>query len=194
MPSTDAELIAQFKNGDPSAFDTLVLRYQPQIMALVSHIMHSPDQVEDIAQDVFLRAYRGLARFRGDSSFATWITRIAVNMCASELRRRKIRETFRLPAQDTASEPQPLRKLQKAEERLWVQEALDRLSSRHRIVAALFYIEELSCEEISQIVGCSRGTVKSRLFHARKRLRRLLLPYYRDAEPLFQALDERDRP
>ena len=194
MQPTDATLVRRFQEGDPTAFDALVLRYQPRILRLVTHILHSAQDAEDIAQEVFLRAYRGLPRFRGDASFETWLTRITVNTCARELRRRRLRKSLMLPLRDVPQKPQLLANLEKEEEQRLVHDTLKRLSPRHRIVLSLYYLEELSCEQIAAILGCSCGTIKSRLYHARKRLRKLLLPYYADARPIFRTLDERDAP
>ena len=180
IPETDENLVRRCQAGDNSAFDQLVYKYQELVFRLAYRIVGSYADVEEIAQEVFLRAYRGIKNFRGDAAFSTWLTRIAVNYCIKTLNGRKPEMLFeRLTSlislskealQDTAVE--------REEQRVMVRRALERLPPKHKAVIVLLYFEERSCEEIAEILECSIGTVKSRLYHARQKLKELLTPYF----------------
>jgi RNA polymerase sigma-70 factor, ECF subfamily len=179
----DAELARRAAEGDTSAFGQLVARYQRPMAAVVSRMTRRSDDVDDIVQELFLRAWRGLPRFRGESQFSTWLYRIAVNTAIKHKQRARPELTQALPTEETggglaelrsSEESDPESLAQRGERDHLLREAVLRLPEKQRVVVQLHYFEGKSCEEISQIVGCSIGTVWSRLHYACKRLRSVL--------------------
>ena len=181
---TDERLVQSCQAGDSTAFDCLARRHQKLVFRLIYRIVGKDADIEDIAQEVFLRAYKGLDKFRGDAAFSTWLTRITVNYCLKVLNQRKTKPLLeRLTsfiAWSKESTQQSVVELQ--EQRAVVKQALERLSPKHKAAIVLLYFEEYSCEEIAEILGCSVGTVKSRLYHARIKLKKLLSPYFFEGE------------
>lgn len=179
----DAELARRAAEGDASAFSLLVARYQRPMAALVSRMARNGDDVDDIVQELFLRAWRGLPRFRGESQFSTWLYRIAVNTAIKHRGKAKTDTLQAVSAEDLAGgveqvrasdETDPYAQAQRAERELRLRQAVAKLPEKQRVVVQLHYFEGKSCEEIAQIVGCSIGTVWSRLHYACKRLRSVL--------------------
>ena len=177
MPPQDENyLIQQFKDGDPSTFEWIVLKYQDKIYNLCRYLLGNPQDAEDAAQDVFIKAYRKLKDFRPESSLYTWLYRIGVNTCLDH--KRKFRpEPFKdqSMAEDLPSaEPSPERRYQSKEIGQTIQSALEQLSKKSRAVIVLKEVEGLSYEEIAEVLKTSIGTIKSRISRAREELRRLL--------------------
>jgi len=179
-----SELVHRAKEGDDEAFGMLVEQYQDKIYGYVSRMLHDPEEAEDVAQEVFIRAYQNLAGFREAASFPTWLYRIATNLAIDAARSRKSRwgETVSLdePAETDAGEisrqlPGDRRgtvsQVESSHLQQIVAEAIAQLSAKLRTVIMLYDIEGLSYEEIAQVLGCPVGTVKSRLFNARSQLR-----------------------
>ncbi len=185
---SDAELVRRVKAGDKSAFDPLVQKYQNKIINLISRYVKDPNAARDVAQEAFLKAYRGLEKFRGDSAFYTWLYRIAINTAKNYL----VSENRRVPdvGVDAAEAEQfgdneplhekasPERMLLTDEIRQVVMDTIESLPDDLRTAIMLRELEGLSYEEIAQAMGCPIGTVRSRIFRAReaidKRLRPLL--------------------
>jgi RNA polymerase sigma-70 factor (ECF subfamily) len=172
----ESDLVKQFKNGDPSAFEEIVRKYQNRIYNLCRYMLQGPGDAQDAAQDVFLKAYRALKDFRPDSSIYTWIYRIAVTTCL-DYRRKSRRELFRSEplTEDLASaehSPHQLYESRKITES--VQLALQKLPEKLRAAIVLREMEGLSYEEIAEVLHTSVGTVKSRIWRAREQLRHLL--------------------
>ena len=176
---TDEELLAQSLDGDLSAFEVIVNRYKDRLYNFVLRFVKDQQTAEDIVQDTFLRAYRNRESFQAVAKFSTWIYTIAGNLAKSELRRRKrwrflsigvqnedTGATFELP--DTSATPDSNTETMLAESR--IQEAISRLPDRYREAVILRDIEGLDYDEISQIIGCPLGTVKSRINRGRLRL------------------------
>ena len=168
--SLDAALVVQAKQGDPHAFDELVYRHQEAVMNLARRIVADTDAAQDILQEVIIKAYRSLERFRGEASFATWLYRIAINETRAHLRREKRRahghEQLAERLQGTGHadvDDGPLMLL------------LQELPEKHRVTLALFYLQELSLAEIARTMGAPLGTVKAWLSRGRKKLRELAL-------------------
>lgn len=174
---TDAQLVRRVQKGDKGAFDLLVLKYQHKIVNLVMRYVRDPDQALDISQEAFLKAYRALPRFRGDSAFYTWLYRIAVNTAKNYLaaqRRRPLDveldlqdpEQFDLHAKlkevDTPEGVVLSRELHETVER-----AIDALPDDLRTAIVLRELDGMSYEEIAQTMDCPVGTVRSRIFRAR---------------------------
>ena len=185
----DAALIRRFHAGDESAFVEIVGRYRERIFAIALALLRNRADAEEIAQDTFIRAHRGLARFRGDSSLATWLHRIAVNLARNRywyfFRRRRhatlsldcalgddSEATFTdLVAADT---PDPSREAATGEFAALVDACMQKLEARHREILTLRNLLHRSYDEIAQTLGLNVGTVKSRIARARENLRRLL--------------------
>jgi RNA polymerase sigma-70 factor (ECF subfamily) len=168
----ESDLIERFKKGDRSAFEAIVLRHQDRIYNLCRYMLRDPRDAQDAAQDVFLKAYRGLKDFRPESSLYTWIYRIAVTTCL-DYRRKLRREVLRGEplTEDLPSDEAFTERLDDAKEiSESIRKALQKLPEKLRAAIVLREIEELSYEEIAQVVHTSVGTVKSRISRAREQL------------------------
>jgi RNA polymerase sigma-70 factor (ECF subfamily) len=189
----DLELVERFKRGDRRAFDELVTKHYQRVCNILLHTIGASPNIEDLAQEVFIKAYYAIRRYRGDSAFSTWLYRIAVNVALDELRREKRRRIFTFArageheltenavtgSTDRGDRADVLLEQNELYETL--QGALKKIPKKHRVVFTLREIEGFSYAEIAEMVSCSIGTVKSRLFHARLKLRRYLEPYLRES-------------
>lgn len=174
------DLLARARQGDLSAFDQLITLHREKIYMQNCYMVQNPEDALDLTQDTFLRAWKSLDRFDGKVPFLAWVRRIATNVSIDLCRRRKRRPQTELelgPMRiDAASRTTPSSGevpgsgLDRREIRRRIDVALETLSPDHRAVIILREIEELSYEEIARHLGCSQGTVMSRLFHARKKL------------------------
>jgi len=184
----DEALVGAFQSGNKLAFNDLVLRHKDHIFSLCYRFLGDYQEAEDCTQDAFIKVYRSLKRFRFESSFYTWLYRIAVNTCKNRLksvRYRKIRKSISLNNPETSyenhrsiqiedEEKSPMAELEKKERMRLIQKAIDSLSTEQKSVLILRDIEGLSYEEIVSITGCRLGTLKSRLARARHGLRERL--------------------
>ncbi len=184
----DLEKVREAQAGDRSAFDYLVERHKDIVYAVAYRFARDPDLALDLSQDVFIRAYRGLKSFKGRSSFSTWLYRIAMNTCIDYTRKRsRSVDSQTVPEEvadyagsetiDAAGPREPDDVALSGELGEQIQKAIDALPSYHKSVFVLYEIEGLSYKEIAEVVGCSIGTVMSRLHYARKKLRAMLEPY-----------------
>ena len=184
----DRLLVERCREGDTAAFDELVVRYMPRLYGMVYNMTASHEDTDDLLQDIFARAFRSIRRFRGDSSFYTWIYSIAVNLTINFLKRRNRRRTMSLDDLDAAiendpaireltSSSDPVREAGLHELQRRLNDALQRLSEDHRTVVTLFDIQGLPHAEISRILGVSEGTVRSRLHYAHRQLQAWLSDY-----------------
>lgn len=187
----DAHLVERVKRGDVKAFEMLVVKYQRRIERLIGRMVRDTDLVQDIAQETFIRAYRALPKFRGDSAFYTWLYRIAVNTAKKalvELKRDPLvsettlagksddgDETSRVENELTDGET-PEAILASKEIVATVNSAVDALSEELRQAITLREIEGLSYEEIAEVMNCPIGTVRSRIFRAREAIAQRLRP------------------
>lgn len=185
----DIELVNRVKSGDTAAFDFLVIKYQRRVIRLLSRIVRDPAEVEDIAQESFLKAYRAIEQFRGDSAFYTWLYRIAVNTAKNYLFSRGRRpipisdlntnsedgESFDLQAvSDTSETPEGVMLgMQIAEA---VNRAVEKLPKELSMAVSLREMDGLSYEEIAEVMNCPIGTVRSRIFRAREAISEELRP------------------
>lgn len=175
---TDAALVASAKAGDVGAFGRLVERHQRAVYAVVSRMISSRDDVDDIVQEAFLSAYRSIGAFKGEAAFSTWIYRIAVNTSIKHTRKMKTRAAASLDDPCTglseslvaATTEGPEDAAQRKAREEAVREAVHCLPEKHRAVVVLYYFQELGCEEIAKVLDCSVGTVWSRLHYACKKL------------------------
>src|ERR1700722_15014431 len=184
----EGDLVQRARNGDLSAYDELVKRYQERIYATIYHMTSNHEDANDLAQDAFIKAYQALKSFKGGSSFYTWVYRIAVNKTINFLKQRKNRVQISLNDLDfnaehdpdlvaLISDKTPRRDLNLAELQEKLNAALQKLSEHHRLVVTLHDIQGLSHEEIATIMDCNIGTVGSRLFYARQQLQAYLSDY-----------------
>jgi RNA polymerase sigma-70 factor (ECF subfamily) len=177
----DSVLVASAKQGNDAAFDDLVRRYQERVYAAIYHMTSNHEDAADLAQETFVKAHRALGSFKGDSSFYTWIYRIAVNKTINFLKQHRRRVHLSLNDLDFNAEhdpdllafisnqtPQRDASLRELQQRL--NTALQKLSEEHRMVVTLHDIQGLRHEQIGEIMNCNVGTVRSRLFYARQQL------------------------
>lgn len=184
--SVDAELVVRVQSGDKSAFDLLVIKYQHKVMKLVSRYIRDSAEVEDVTQEAFIKAYRALANFRGDSAFYTWLYRIAINTAKNFLVSRGRRppssdievETAEVldGAANLRENATPERNLLRDEIANTVQQAIEALPEDLRTAITLREIDGLSYEDIAQVMTCPIGTVRSRIFRAREAIDTELRP------------------
>jgi len=178
-PASDRFLIDRARAGDERAFRELVERYEPRVAATVVGMLGAGDEAEDVGQETFIRLYRSLDRFRGDSSLGTYLTRIAINLSLTALKRRK-RRTSRFVSRDERERElpetsvDPRGDLERKETALEVTAAVEALAPDHRAVVVLRMIDGLSTRETAEILGIPAGTVMSRLARAMDRLERAL--------------------
>ena len=163
------------QSGDREAFDRLVERHQRDIYRLCYRYVNNHEDASDLAQDSFLKAYRAIGRFRGDSAFATWLYRIAVNTCLNfRSAKRMVQEELSESLADPAAPV--VQTMEDREQALRIREAVTRLPDRQRATLILKIYHELTHEEVAGILGSSVGTVKANLFHALGNLRKMLGP------------------
>lgn len=175
----DFSLIKRFIEGDESTFNILVQRHKEKVRNIIYLTLGNHDQVDDIAQEVFLTVYKNLNNFRFESQFTTWLYRITVNKCKDYLRKIKIRNIF-TPIKDSESELGYNPRSEDSDIKEIVHNAISKLPDKLRIPLMLKDIEGLSYQEIAESIQCEIGTVKSRIFRAREGLRNLLKPYERE--------------
>lgn len=186
----DAALVRRVQEGDVRAFDQLITKYRERLFAIVYNLCANREDTSDLTQEAFIKAFRSIGSFKGDSSFFTWLYRIAVNTALTHLKRNRLRRFFSfetldqeisqselvevLAAKTKTDKPMMLNELQEK-----LNEALQRLSLKHRTVVILYEIEGLSHQEIAQVMECSEGTVRSRLHYAKQQLQSYLQDYLR---------------
>lgn len=185
----DAALVARFVGGDESAFVEIMERYRGKIFTVAFSLLHSHGDAEEVTQDTFIRAHRALAKFRGESSLATWLYRVAVNLSRNRYwfffrRRRNATVSIDRPIGDdqtatlsdllAAADPDPAQESTHAEFATLVAECLEQLDQRHREILMMRNALHLPYDEIGASLGINVGTVKSRIARARRNLRALL--------------------
>jgi RNA polymerase sigma-70 factor (ECF subfamily) len=188
---SELELVKRCQQGDTAAFDELVTRYRSRIFGMIYNMVHNEQDAWDLAQDSLVKAWKSINRFRGKSSFYTWVYRIVMNVTIDWLRKKQIKgagtefdDAVQLKEVDPASktmpraEPMPHQRLEQHEIRSRIDQAIDQLSPEHRAVILMKEIEGMQYHEIAEALGCSIGTVMSRLFYARKKLQNLLRDVY----------------
>jgi RNA polymerase sigma-70 factor (ECF subfamily) len=188
---SEIDLVRRCQDGDSEAFDELVVRYRTRVFGMIYNMVHSEQDAWDLAQDSFVKAWKSIKRFRGQSSFYTWIYRIVMNVTIDWLRKKQVKaggaefdDSIQLkdvdPASRTLPTPDalPSENLEQREIRAEIDKAIAQLSPEHRAVILMKEIEGMQYHEIAETLGCSIGTVMSRLFYARKKLQNLLRDCY----------------
>jgi RNA polymerase sigma-70 factor (ECF subfamily) len=185
---SDVDLVRAARDGDMRAYDQLMHRYQERVYATVYHMTSNHEDANDLAQETFIKAYSALKTFKGDSSFYTWVYRIAVNKTINFLKQRKNKTSLSLNDLDFniendpelvafVSEKTPRRAIALAELQEKLNAAMQKLSDVHRMVVTLHDVQGMSHEEIAEVMDCNVGTVRSRLFYARQQLQAYLSDY-----------------
>lgn len=182
--AADEQLVAWAKDGDTAAFEELIHRHRDKIYARAMIMMRNEGDAIDLSQEAWVKAWQRLHQFQGESSFATWMTRIVINLCLDQIRRQKRtraesieeleEESGGVERQMPIAESNPTEGLESEELRRRIDEAMGKLTEAHRTVLVLHEFEGLEYKEIAKRVGISIGTVMSRLFYARRRLASLL--------------------
>ncbi|NBR86248.1 MAG: sigma-70 family RNA polymerase sigma factor [Verrucomicrobia bacterium] len=180
----DVQLVAASQAGDMVAFEELVARHRDKIYARAFSMMRNEEEAIDLSQEAWVKAWQRLKQFQGDSSFATWMTRIVINLCLDQLRRQKRtraesieqldEELGGVERQMPVVTTNPSEGLERSELRKRIDKAMNQLSYEHRTVLILHEFEEMEYKQIAKVMNCSIGTVMSRLFYARRRLASLL--------------------
>lgn len=185
----DRVLVTRAKAGDRAAFATLLRRYERRVFHVANAMLRNADDAKDVCQEAFWKAHNALASFDGDAQFFTWMYRITVNLSIDYLRKRRGErvefDDARANGEDGAADPtglsprrlgfDPHQALEDVELRKHLTAAIDKLSPAHRTVLVLREVEGLAYQEMADVVGCSIGTIMSRLFHARKNMQAYLL-------------------
>jgi len=190
LAEDDIVLVRRCQKGDALAFEQLVIKYRSKVFSMIYGMVQNEQDAWDLAQEGFIKAWRSIHRFKGQASFYTWLYRIVTNVAIDSLRRKGFKKTAEFDDHIAASEVEPGSKtvptpdplphhgLEREEIRQRIEQAISRLSPEHRAVIVMKEIEELQYNEIAEALGCSIGTVMSRLFYARKKLQTLLKDVY----------------
>jgi len=191
-PPSDEILVGSAQKGDMAAFEELVARHRDKIFARAFSIMRNEEEAIDLSQEAWVKGWQRLNQFHGDSSFVTWLTRIVINLSLDQLRKQKRHRTESIEQMDEdvgGVERQmpvvvvnPTARLEQSELRQTIDNAMAQLSAEHRTVLVLHEFEEMEYKQIAKTMGCSIGTVMSRLFYARRRLASLLAGLKREEQ------------
>ena len=186
----DEALVKSAQKGDMLAFEELVARHRDKIYARAFSMMRNEEEAVDLSQEAWVKGWQRLKQFQGESSFVTWMTRIVINLCLDQLRKQKRHraESIELMEEESGGVERqmpvvtvnPTEGLERKELRQRIDKALGQLSNEHRTVLILHEFEELEYKEIAKKMGCSIGTVMSRLFYARRRMANLMASYKRE--------------
>lgn len=189
----DKALVKWAQKGDMQAFEELVARHRDKIYARAFSMMRNEQDAIDLSQEAWVKAWQRLAQFQGESSFATWMTRITINLCLDLLRKQKRlraesieemnEESGGVERQMPVVTVNPTEGLERTELRKRIDAAMEKLSYEHRTVLVLHEFEEMEYKQIAKVMGCSIGTIMSRLFYARRRLAALLQDLRKEDAP-----------
>ncbi len=184
-PDPDQDLVSRAKKGDTRAFDALILKYGDKLFGLVFSMTSHKEDTHDLLQEIFAKAYQSLPKFKGNSTFYTWIYQIATNRTLNFLKKRKNRAGVSLDNEespvhqdpaliDTAADANPERQSSINELQIRLNEAMMKLSESHRMVVTLFDVQGMSHKEIAVVLNSSEGTIRSRLHYAHLQLQSAL--------------------
>jgi RNA polymerase sigma-70 factor (ECF subfamily) len=188
---SELDLVKRCQAGETEAFDELITRYRTRVFGMIYNMVHSEQDAWDLAQDSFVKAWRSIGRFRGHSSFYTWIYRIVMNVTIDWLRKKQVKgggaefdDAIQLTKVDPAAQTVPKKEalpheaMERGEIRGRIEKAIAQLSPEQRAAILMKEIDGMQYHEIAEALGCSIGTVMSRLFYARKKLQNLLRDVY----------------
>lgn len=186
----DDTLVSWAKSDDMQAFEELVARHRDKVYARAFSMMRNESDALDVTQDAWVKGWRRLKQFHGESSFSTWMTRVVINMCLDTMRRRKRQqaESIELMAEESGGVERhmpvvtvnPSEGLERADLRRRIDQALAQMSEAHRTVLVLHEFDRLEYKQIAKVMKCSAGTVMSRLFYARRRMAALMAGWKRE--------------
>ena len=173
----DFELIDQFLDGDIASFENLVKKYQEEIYYFVLRMVGKPQDAEDVTQMAFVNVFRSLAKFKRQSQFKTWLYKIALNLCLNHIKKSKVRETEELDY-TMASEDNPVATVVDKERREELAKAIEELPEKQRLTVVLRTYQDLSYQEVSEVLGCSEGAAKANFHFAVQKLKKKLSKVY----------------
>ena len=184
----DLAMVQRVQSGDVAAFDQLILKYRERLYSIIYNLCSNREDAADLTQETFIKAFSSIKRFKGKASFYTWLYRIAVNSTLTYLKRNRMRHFFSfenineevssseiVEALSVKIKSEKAALMNELQEKL--NEALQKLSDKHRTVVVLYEIEGLSHQDISNVMGCSVGTIRSRLHYAKQQLQAYLKDY-----------------
>ncbi|WP_456442008.1 RNA polymerase sigma factor [Psychroserpens sp.] len=178
MTTNDQILISQIVEGDTNSFTILVDRYKDLVFTLALRMLKNREEAEEIAQDTFIKTYKSLDKFKGDSKFSTWIYRVAYNSCLDRIKKNKKHindvEINEFTEHQVVTIDNALDKMEIKEREEAMQRCIDTLPSEESFLLTLYYFDDLSLEEISKIVGITANSIKVKLFRSRKKLATIL--------------------
>jgi len=180
---SDLELIRRVKSGETQPFDVLMQRYGPRIYRVIYGMVHNHADTQDLSQDTFVRAYEAIKKFNEQYKFYTWLYRIAVNLCINYCKRKKVIQFTSIENAEFYADTNPASNVESQDLRRAVEQRLAQLPEEQKTVFVLRTFEEMSYQEIADILEVSIGTVMSRLSRARERLKELLKDYLPRKEP-----------
>ncbi len=191
----DKELIAQIQGGNTNAFRFLVNQHRKLVWHMVLRMVRQHEDAEDISQEVFIRVFKSMAKYRGDSKLSTWIAAIAYNTCLDHLRKKGkefVMHTDTLPETPTGSTSPstPWEELQRGEVKTIVHGIIENLPLHYRTVITLFYLEEFSLQEIESITAMQEGTIKSYLHRGRKLIHEAVVTNFPEMARIAQPTND----
>lgn len=176
--NNEQDLISKILDGDTNVFAVLVDRYKDLVFTLALRMLKNREEAEEVSQDTFIKTFKSLSKFKGDSKFSTWIYKITYNTCLDRIK--KISRTYNTVTIDEFTEHQvktidnALDNMEQEERKQTIQDCLQLLPSEDSFLLTLFYFEELSLDEISKTIGLTTNNVKVKLFRSRKKLSKIL--------------------
>lgn len=185
MSDNEKELVNKARDGDIEAFEFLIHEYQKKVFNIAYRMIGNYDDASELAQEVFIKAYKSIRNFKGDSSFSTWIYKVTTNVCLDEIRKRKNKKVISLDEeieykdgevkrQIKDERPSPEKILENKQVRKAVEDSINELADDFKTVIVLRDVQGFSYEEISKMIDCPQGTVKSRINRARQSLKQIL--------------------
>ena len=178
MTTNDQILINQIVEGDTNSFTVLVDRYKDLVFTLALRMLKNREEAEEVAQDTFIKTYKALDKFKGDSKFSTWIYRVAYNSCLDRIKKNKKHlndvEINEFTEHQVVTIDSALDKMETNERKEAIQRCIDTLPSQESFLLTLYYFDDLSLDEISKIVGITANSIKVKLFRCRKKLATIL--------------------
>jgi len=184
----DAYYIDRILSGDKNSFAYLVERHKDMVFTIAKRMLQNQEDAEEVAQDAFMKAYKSLKKFKGESKFSTWLYKIVYNLAISKLRKKK-HDTFSIDDSDNShfeaieeSSYNKLQDLERTDQRNYIKTAIEQLNYEERTVVTLYYQKEQKVSEIAEITGLSASNVKVKLFRARKKLYDKLYSLFNNTE------------